>query len=203
MNNHFFIDLFEQRLREFTGSPYVVLTDSCSNSIFLSLMYLKKYKNFNENPLVIPKQTYVSVPQAIINSGFKVDFKNIEWTGYYNIEKTPIVDAAVGFSKNMYIGGMMCLSFQQKKSIPIGKGGAILLDNENDYKILKRMAWDGRDSSISVKDDIHNIILGYHMNMTPEDAAIGVLKLNQYAGDKIGSYNDYPDISVCFGENIK
>lgn len=203
MNNHFFIDLFEQRLREFTGSPYVVLTDSCSNSIFLSLMYLKRYKNFTENTLTIPKQTYVSVPQAIINSGFKVDFKNIEWTGYYNIEKTPIIDAAVGFSKNMYVGGMMCLSFQQKKSIPIGKGGAILLDNENDYKILKRMAWDGRDSSISVKDDIHNIILGYHMNMTPEDAAIGVLKLNQYAGDKIGSYNDYPDISVCFGENIK
>jgi dTDP-4-amino-4,6-dideoxygalactose transaminase len=203
MNNHFFIDLFEQRLKEFTGAPYVVLTDSCSNSIFLSLVYLKRYKNFTETTLTIPKQTYVSVPQAIINSGLKVNFKNIEWTGYYNIEKTPIIDAAVGFSKNMYVGGMMCLSFQQKKSIPIGKGGAILLDNENDYKILKRMAWDGRDSSISVKDDIHNIIPGYHMNMTPEDAATGVLKLNQYAGDKIGSYSNYPDISVCFGENIK
>lgn len=203
MNNHFFIELFEQRLKEFTGSPYVVLTDSCSNSIFLSLMYLKRYKNFNENTLIIPKQTYVSVPQAIINAGFKVDFKSIEWTKHYNIEKTPIIDAAVGFSANMYVGGMMCLSFQQKKSISIGKGGAILLDNEKDYKILKRMAWDGRDSSISVKDDIHNIILGYHMNMTPEDAAIGVLKLNQYTGDKIGSYSDYPDISVCFGENIK
>jgi dTDP-4-amino-4,6-dideoxygalactose transaminase len=100
----------------------------------------------------------------------------------------------------MYNGGMVCLSFQQKKSIPIGKGGAILLDNENDYKILKRMAWDGRDASKSVKEDMKNIILGYHMNMIPDDAAKGVLKLNQYEGDKIGSYADYPDISICFDE---
>jgi dTDP-4-amino-4,6-dideoxygalactose transaminase len=103
----------------------------------------------------------------------------------------------------MYQGGMVCLSFQQKKSISIGKGGAILLDNEIDYKILKRMAWDGRDASKSVIDDIDNIILGYHMNMIPDDAAKGVLKLNQYSGEKIGSYADYPDISVCFYEREK
>jgi dTDP-4-amino-4,6-dideoxygalactose transaminase len=200
MNNHFFIDLFEQRLKEFTGSPYVVLTDSCTNSIFLSLVYSKRYKNFTGTKVIIPKQTYIGVAQSIINAGLKVEFKDVKWVGSYLLEETSIIDAAVGFARNMYNGGMVCLSFQQKKSIPIGKGGAILLDNENDYKILKRMAWDGRDASKSVKEDMKNIILGYHMNMIPDDAAKGVLKLNQYEGDKIGSYADYPDISICFDE---
>jgi dTDP-4-amino-4,6-dideoxygalactose transaminase len=201
MNNHYFIDLFEQRLREFTGSPHVVLTDSCSNSIFLSLIFLKRYKNFNATSVTIPKQTYISVPQSIINAGLKVRFEDKKWFGTYELEGTPVIDAAVGFKKDMYVGGMMCLSFQQKKSISIGKGGAILLDNESDYNILKRLSWDGRDSSKSVKDDIENIIPGYHMNMIPDDAAKGVLKLNQCVETKIGSYADYPDISICFDES--
>jgi len=201
MNNHFFIDLFEQRLGEFTGSPYVVLTDSCTNAIFLSLMYLKNYKSFTETEVTVPKQTYIGVAQSIINAGLKVKFQDEKWVGSYRIEKTPIIDAAVGFKKNMYKEGMVCLSFQQKKSIPIGKGGAILLDSEESYCKLKRMSWDGRDASKSVKEDISNIIHGYHMNMIPDDAAKGVLKLNQYVETKFGSYADYPDISICFDES--
>jgi dTDP-4-amino-4,6-dideoxygalactose transaminase len=203
MNNHFFIELFEKRLGEFTGSPYVVLTDSCTNAIFLCLIYLKRYKNFTETSVTIPKQTYVGVAQSIINAGLKVSFEDIKWVGSYNILRTPIVDAAVGFTENMYKGGMVCLSFQQKKSIPIGKGGAILLNDKYSYDIIKRMSWDGRDASKSVKDDIDNIIPGYHMNMIPDDAAKGILKLNQYVETKFGSYIDYPDISICFNESIE
>jgi hypothetical protein len=68
---------------------------------------------------------------------------------------------------------------------------------EEDCKTLKRMAWDGRDSSISVQDDLDNIILGYHMNMIPDDAAKGILLLNQYKynSEDFKGFDNYPDIS--------
>ena len=201
-NNHFFLNLFEQRLRDFTGAPHVVLVDSCTNAIFLSLVYLRRYQNAS-GTITIPNRTYVGVPQAILNAGYNVQFEDIGWVGKYHLLDTPVVDAAVGFTQNMYDGGMMCLSFQQKKALAIGKGGAILLDDEGAYNTLKRMSWDGRDASKSVADDIENIIMGYHMNMIPDDAATGVLKLNTYAGDKIGSFADYPDISRIFEGNTK
>ena len=196
-NNHFFIDLFEYRLGQFTGASSVVLVDSCTNAIFLSLMYLKTYDSVSDI-ISIPKQTYVSVPQSVINAGLSVAFDDRNWVGHYQLTGTPVVDAAVGFSRNMYTGGMMCVSFQQKKALSIGKGGAILLDDPIAAEKLRRMAWDGRDASNSVADDLPYIIPGYHMNMIPDDAATGILKLNTYPGDKIGSYADYPDISGCF-----
>lgn len=193
-NNHYFNDLFEARLSEFTGAPFVVLTDSCTNAIFLSLMYLKWYQT-PVDTVTIPKQTYVGVLQAILNAGADVVFEDNRWVGQYQLDGTPIIDAAVGFTRNMYSQGMVCLSFQQKKALSVGKGGAILLNGVHAYTTLKRMAWDGRDASKPVHDDMEHIIPGFHMNMTPDTAAMGVLKLNGYAGDKIRTYADYPDIS--------
>ena len=203
-NNHEFINLFEKRLSEFTGAPYVVLVDSCTNAIFLSLYYLKNYYYINSKfyELEIPKNTYISVPQSIIHAGFKPTFKDIKWKKFYQIGELPIYDYAVGFESGIYKSGtFQCLSFQQKKCLNIGKGGAILTDDYEAYKILKRLSWDGRDASIPVKED-KNIILGFHMNMIPDDAAKGILLLNQLnkkrIKDYLGSYKDYPDISNYF-----
>ena len=196
-NNHYFIDLFEKRLSEFTGAPFVVLTDSGTSAMFLVLRYLKKYKNMNKLDITIPNKTYLSVPQGIIHAGFNVHFEDIDWESNYNLKGTPIWDYTVGFKENQYIKNQyQFLSFHQKKAIPIGKGGAILLDNEEDYQILKRMSWDGRDSSIPVHQDT-GIILGYHCYMPPDDAAKGVLLLNQYVFNEkhIKNSNHYPNIS--------
>jgi dTDP-4-amino-4,6-dideoxygalactose transaminase len=192
-NNHFFIELFEKRLSEYTGAPYVVLVDSCTNAIFLSLILFKKYKKTKIKKITIPKRTYISVGQSVIHAGFKLKEKSIKWKGSYKLGKLPIYDCAVGLKPDMYYPGTyQCLSFQQKKAIGIGKGGAILLDNKEDYNLLKRLSWDGRDSSTSTKLD-KNIILGYHMNMIPDDAAKGILLLNQYKFNKkdIKTYKDY------------
>lgn len=200
INNNEFIEVFEKRLSEFTKAPYVVLTDSCTNAIFLSLKYLQ-VKNQIIN---IPKQTYISVPQTIIHTGNTINFIDYQWLCNYELGKTGIYDCAVGFKPDMYEPGtFQCTSFQQKKTLKIGKGGAILLDDYEAYKILKRMAWDGRDSSIPVSED-KGLILGYHMNMIPDDAARGILLLNQLDNNDIitkGSDN-YPDISEysCFKE---
>ena len=197
-NNNDFIDLFEKRLKEYTGAKYVVLVSSCTNAIFLTLEYFKQYNVWPVQEVVIPNNTYVSVPKAILNAGFIPKFDKIKWKGSYQIGKLPLYDCAVGFVEKMYMSGtFQCLSFQQKKALPIGKGGAILLDNKDAYKILKRMAHDGRNSSISTADDLENIIPGYHMYMSPDEAAKGILLLNQYKPSKkdIGKYKEYPNIS--------
>lgn len=196
--------MFEEQLSEFTGAPYVVPTDSCTNALFLCLVHLKS-NNKGSNVVTIPKRTYISVAQSILHAGYCLRFKDQGWVGSYKLDGVPIEDCAVGFRKNIYnhessdpdTDRMMCISFQQKKALPIGRGGAILLNNKKDYEVLKRLAWDGRDSSIPVNED-KGIILGYHMNMIPDDAARGILLLNNYSEDKIGSYLDYPDISEHF-----
>lgn len=123
-NNNDFITLFEQRLSEYTGAPYVVLTDSCSNAIFLSLKYLQKnsYVPIQATELLIPERTYISVPQAIINAGFTPIFNKKKWKGKYKIGNLPIYDCAVGFKENMYKPGQyQCLSFQQRKLLELVK----------------------------------------------------------------------------------
>lgn len=199
MNNHFFIDKFEERLSEYTGAPYVVLTDSCTNAIFLCLYYLKKFKklSISKSLIQIPKHTYISVPLQLMHLELMFVFTDDKWSGIYEIGELNVYDAAQRLTSGMYLkDSFMCLSFQQKKILSIGKGGAILLNDKEDYEILRRLSWDGRDSSIPVSQD-SKIIHGFHMNMTPDMAAVGILKLNALPlkiGDS-GSWNDYPDIS--------
>lgn len=196
-NNNDFILMFEKRLSEFTGAPYVVLTNGCTNALFLTLALFKQKRELPEF-LEIPKRTYVSIPQMLITNGIIPKYMDVSWFGNYQIGKLPIWDCAVGFKPHMYISGQyQCLSFQQKKALPIGKGGAILLDNYEDYKLLKRMSHDGRDGSITTEQDLENITLGYHMYMSPDEAAKGILLLNQLKPNKVtvGNYMDYPDVS--------
>jgi dTDP-4-amino-4,6-dideoxygalactose transaminase len=194
-NNNDFVELFEQRLCEYTGAPYVVVVDRCTNAILLSLEYYGKKKQ----RLTVPMHTYLSVPMTLINHGYNIWFRHEEWNGHYQLGNTNIYDYAVQFQKNMYVSGQIqCVSFQQKKRLAIGKGGAILLDNEEMYKKLKRMRHDGRDSSIAVMHEKpEDIIMGYHMYMSPDEAVKGLLLLNQLSSNYIpGTYKDYPNISL-------
>jgi dTDP-4-amino-4,6-dideoxygalactose transaminase len=191
-NNNDFVELFEQRLCEYTGAPYAVAVDRCTNAILLSLEYFGKRKQ----KVSVPKHTYLSVPMTLINYGYNVWLEYNDWSGNYRIGNTDVYDYAVGLEKNMYKPGQIqCVSFQQKKRLAIGKGGAILLDNKEMYEKLKRMRHDGRDSAIPTAEDT-GIIMGYHMYMSPDEAARGVLLLNQLSEHYTnGSFKDYPDIS--------
>lgn len=193
-NNNDFVELFEQHLCEYTGAPYAVAVDRCTNAILLAL----EYQGNRRQKLVIPKQTYLSVPMTLANYRYNVWLEDISWKGHYRIGLTNIYDYAVGFEKDMYIPGQVqCLSFQQKKRLAIGKGGAILLDDKQMYTTLKRMRHDGRNSSKPVSEEgVEDIIMGYHMYMSPDEAARGLLLLNQLSENySLGSYKDYPDIS--------
>jgi dTDP-4-amino-4,6-dideoxygalactose transaminase len=70
---------------------------------------------------------------------------------------------------------LVCLSFHIKKHIPIGKGGMILCDDYGKYKLLRELCYDGRSGLPYNEERVTE--WGYHMYMTPEQAARGLLLL--------------------------
>jgi dTDP-4-amino-4,6-dideoxygalactose transaminase len=190
---HEVVDIFEKKVAKFSGSKYAVAVDSCSHGIFLVLKYLN-----SQQKIKIPKHTYVSVPMQIINAGYDVEFIDKEWSGVYQLEPLNIWDGAGRWTQNMFIGNsnFHVLSFQIKKRIPIGKGGIILCDDYEAYKWLKKSSYDGRDINTDyINDDID--IIGYHMYMTPEDAARGIILMDNISTINEDSHNStkYPDLT--------
>ena len=102
------VRLFEEEVADYTGAPYAISVDNCTNALFLVCKYLKVKE------VTIPSKTYLSVPQSIIHSGGEVIFDKTEktnnWSGVYQLKPYPIYDAAKRFTSNMYIpGSFMCL----------------------------------------------------------------------------------------------
>ena len=198
------IEIFENKLAKFAGSKYAVVTDTCSNALFLSLQYRISNNELKVGQeIIIPCNTYVSVPMQIIHSGLKPVFRKVYWSGMYELINSNIFDSAARFTQNMYIGddSMQTLSFQIKKRLPIGKGGAILTNSLDAYNWLKLASYDGRDLKTEYTSQQHVKIMGWHYYMTPEDAARGIIlfdKLPLDNNDTMDSehYTDLSKISV-------
>ena len=120
-NPYKIVKMFEEEMAHYTGAPYAVSVDSCTNAIFLCCKYL------GVEEVTIPKRTYLSVPQSIIQAGGNVKFEDTKWEGAYQLKPYPVWDAAKRLTAKMYIpDSHMCLSFHIKKHLKIGKGGMIL-----------------------------------------------------------------------------
>ena len=188
------VTIFESKLAQFSGSTYAVVVDCCTHAIFLSLKYLKAHGSAE-----IPKNTYVSVPMQILHAGMKPIFEDKPWVGLYEIGKTGIVDGAGRFTRGMYFGHgtLHTLSFQIKKRVPIGRGGAILTDSKQAYDWLKLASYDGRDLLSPYDSQSHVQMLGWHHYMTPEDAARGIWLMDQLPDEMPDtmSWENYPDLS--------
>jgi dTDP-4-amino-4,6-dideoxygalactose transaminase len=205
---HKITEEFEKKLSEYTGSPYVVTVDNQSNALFLCLYYLKNIKKtINTEFITIPSRTYPSVPCEIIHAGLKVKFYDVEGNtlkGKYILEPTNIYDSALSFTYNMYIPNTyMCLSFTGPyKHLKLGKGGAILTDDEDSYKWFKKARFSGRDECNYHDDNFDiNPVIGWNFYMMPEISARGLLLINQfYNYDGSPKHNEdlelpYPDLS--------
>lgn len=176
-NPYKIVRMFEEELSEYTGAPYVVTVDSCTNALFLCCKYIQVKE------VTIPSKTYLSVPMSIIHAGGKVVFDRREitnhWSGMYQLEPYPIYDAAKRFTSGMYKEGtFMCLSFHMKKHLNIGKGGAILTDNKEAYEWFKKARYEGRSEKFYKEDSIEQ--LGWNMYMTPQEAAQGLCLMQNY-----------------------
>jgi len=189
------IKIFENKIAEFFGSPYAVAVDCCTHGIELCL----RYENFSY--IEVPKRTYLSIPFLASKLGIKLKWKDEKWKDYYYLTNhknfTPIIDAAVLWKKDSYIPKtFMCISFQFKKHLALGRGGIILTDNKKAALDLKKMTYDGRHPDIPWREqDIET--MGYHYYMTPETAANGLKKLPEAikTQPKQWTITDWPDLS--------
>ena len=189
------VDIFQNKIAEFTGAKYAVAVDCASHGIFLALKYLQF-----KGEVSIPKHTYASIPMEILNAGASYAFRDENWIGEYALTPTRVIDSAGRFKRDMYVGDshLQVLSFQIKKNLPIGRGGAILTDEIDAYNWLKLASYDGRDLTLPYDNPNHLKLFGWHYYMTPEDAARGLILLNQIDES---SYKDltwelYPDLSL-------
>lgn len=193
-NPYKIVKMFEEEIAEYTGAPYAVSIDSCTNALFLCCKYLEVKE------VTIPSQTYLSVPMSIIQAGGDVIFdknpKTNHWQGLYQLKPYPIYDAAKRLTSNMYINGsFMCLSFHIKKQLGIGKGGMILTDNVEAVEWFTKARYEGRSQKFYKEDDITSI--GWNMYMTPQEAAQGLCLMQNYPEHNIdqGEINGYRDLT--------
>lgn len=197
-NPYKIVQMFEEEIALYTGAPYAVSVDSCTNALFLACKYLQVKE------VTIPSKTYLSVPMSIINAGGEVVFDTRpttnHWCGVYQLKPYPIYDAAKRLTSNMYMTGTyMCLSFHIKKNLGIGKGGMILTDNIEAVTWFKKARYEGRNEKYYKEDNISSI--GWNMYMTPQEAAQGLCLLQNYPlhksdMDELNGYRDLTDFDI-------
>ena len=181
---------FEAALAEYTGAPYVVVTDGCTHALELCF----RYDAVRETQF--PAHTYLSVPMLMRHLGIKFSFTNKTWSGEYQFENTKIWDSARRLEPGMYRPGQFqCLSFGWTKPLQLGKVGAILLDDPVAYQIFSRQRADGRDLHISWETETE-LILGWHYCPTLELCERGLELLPKIQPQSQSAV--YPDLRNFF-----
>lgn len=178
---------FESALAEYTGAPYVVVTDGCTHAIELCMRYdqVKSCK--------FTAYTYLSIPMKLRQLGIDYELVPEAWTGEYQFYGTRIWDSARRLERNMYRPStMQCLSFGFGKPLSIGRCGAILLDDSESYSKLSCMRSDGRDLNITPWESQTNFSLGWHYCPTLETCATGLTLLGQIK--ETVTIQTYPDL---------
>lgn len=211
---------FEQAVADYTGAPFCVAVNSCTMALFLCLKYQQKvdYDNAERDKIPgytilhiyprveIPKLTYISVPMQIVHTGHRVEFRDEDWHGIYQLDPYPIWDSARRFTSNMYcdldtgIGSIndwnyMCTSHHWSKTLGIQQGGCILHNDPAADAWFRRARFDGRSEGIEPHLDTFDMV-GWHCYMAPEIAAAGLVRLAalpRVNGDLRRS--NYPDLS--------
>ena len=171
---------FETALAQFTGAPRAIMTDCCTHAIELCMRY-DRVESCAFTPF-----TYLSIPMLMHKLGIKYHYEvgsPAQWVGEYHFRKTRIWDSARRLEQDMYRRGQIqCLSFGHDKPLPIGRGGAILLDDEAAYQAILLMRYDGRDLTVKPWTAQQQFCVGYHYRPTIEEAQRGSKLLKRYVG---------------------
>ena len=186
------VEKFEQELAKFYGAPYAVVTDCCTHAIELCFRLLEiKTCRF-------PAHTYISVPMTMKLLGVDYELSMTPWKHEYQFLGTPVWDSARCLKPGMYRDRQyQCLSFGHGKPLDNVRGGAILLDNQEHYRQLKMMSYDGRDTAHDRWTDQKVFKQGFHYMMRYEECDSATLLLDNYisSGDFEHRYKPYPDVS--------
>jgi dTDP-4-amino-4,6-dideoxygalactose transaminase len=184
------VSRFEESIGNFFGAQYAVAVDCCTHGLELCL------RHQNIKKITIPSRTYLSIPFLALKLGLQWEWREEDWSDYYQLGDTNIYDAAVLWEKDSYIPDtFMCLSFQFQKHLSLGRGGMILTDNFVAVKELKKMSHDGREPNIPWREQSIDTV-GYHYYMTPETAELGLQKLPEAINTKPKKWvvSEWPDL---------
>lgn len=182
---------FENQIASFFGAPHAVAVDCCTHGLELCL------RQQNVKKFTVPKNTYISVPFLAEKLNIEFDWRDEVWSDYYYLGGTNIIDAAVLWEKDSYIPGtFMCVSFQFRKHLSLGRGGIILTDDREVSKELKKMSYDGRIPNVPWRQQNISSV-GYHYYMTPETAELGLKKLDDAINSPPRKWrvSDWPDLT--------
>ena len=156
------VDDFEAELADYTGAPFAVAVDSCTNALLLALTYERIHNDHNH--VGLPRHTYVGVLHAALNAGYTVRMgrnglgRLVPALAYERPRRRHIPR---GRRMN---GKLVCLSFHAAKQLPLGRGGAILTDDEHAAEWLRAARMDGRPPGTSIEQ---TRFPGYHCPMRP------------------------------------
>jgi dTDP-4-amino-4,6-dideoxygalactose transaminase len=203
MNPFGIIEQFEVAICNYTGAPYAVAVNSCTNALFLAVRYWREHMCADVPVICVPKRTYVSVPMAIKHAGCEVVFADRDWEGTYCLHLAPIWDCARRFTGGMFKPEIsangasplfQCVSFHWTKPLGIQHGGAILHNSHAADEWLRRARFDGR---LPGEDAGKAKMIGWHCLTTPEVAAAGLVRIaNLPTFNPDAPKPAYPDLST-------
>lgn len=197
---HKITEEFEREVSRYTGAPYCVAVDNMSNALWLCLTYC----GVSGVEIKIPSHTYPSVPCEIKLAMGKVRFIDSPkmLKGEYQLYPTRVWDSALRFTADMYVSGrLQCVSFTGPyKHLKLGKGGAILTDDLDAVKWLKKARNSGRDEC-SYHEDVFTMI-GRNCYMHPTVAALGLQLIGQFY-NLDGSKKENEDLSLPYPDLSK
>ena len=199
----------EFQIEKYTGAPYCVAVNSCTNAIGTVLEWtIKNDTDFTfRHSIEIPKFTYIGIPMQIKRAELSVAFRDEEWQGEYQLKPLEIWDSARRFRKDMwYENGptkcydimgtkYKCLSFHRTKILGHSQGGAIIHNDKEFDKYSRMMRFDGRTEGVPAAQD-NPTVLGRHCYIDPGVAAEllhNLYYLPDYNADLPRS--NYPDLS--------
>ena len=185
------VQTFEKKIATFFGAPHAVAFDSCTHGIEACL-YLTAARK-----IIVPKRTYISIPFLAKKMNISLEWKDENWQDYYYLTEN-IIDAAILWKPKSFINRtFMSLSFQYQKHLSLGRGGAVLCSNIEEYEALKKLSYDGRLPNVPWREQ--NIqTFGLHYYMTPETAQMGIDRLEDAISStpKKWIVTDWPDLTL-------
>ncbi len=195
------VDAFEDELCDYTGAPYAVAVNSCTNALLLALTWERMPGV--EAPIRLPRRTYVGVLQSVLNAGFDVEWEAAPWKSFYALTPAMVFDSARHLAQGMWgsgwFAGSVCLSFHSAKQLPLGRGGAILTDDVEAADWFRAARMDGRPPGAPIED---TVFPGFHCPMPPDVAARGLDILSRWNDADYSPPplppTDYPDLSIIY-----
>lgn len=160
---------FEKRFARYINAPYCVMTNSCTNGLFLAMEYKKKIWQEGGIPLptvTVPSLTCAATALAPLWAGYKIEFGDLEpnedflmadqlkpaipvhYAGKFNKQEFPIIeDSAHRILPNTFEGYTTCYSFYATKNLTTGEGGMIACSTEEEATWYKKARLYGIDKA--------------------------------------------------------